>query len=55
MKKFMGDNDPTLSPKSVFSTIRKRYFKNNTKEPTHRNEEIHENIGDWEGLILILF
>lgn len=27
----------------------------NTEEPTHRNEEIHENIEDWEGLILIWF
>lgn len=26
---------------------------NNTEEPTHKNEDIHENIGDCEGLILI--
>ena len=29
---------------------------NNTEEPTHKNEEmIQENIGDWDGLMLICF
>lgn len=31
MKKFIGDNDPTLSPKSVFFTIRKCCFKKQYK------------------------
>lgn len=43
-----------LAPSLFSLQLENAVSKNNTKEPTHRNEEIHENIGDWEGLILIL-
>lgn len=44
-----------LAPSLFSLQLENAVSKNNTKEPTRRNEEIHENIGDWEGLILILF